>query len=79
MRNNSKTSNSLIRCIIWYTFDIGILAFGIPCWFTWFTLNFAPQFFPLIVILFPTIAMLEDLIAKAFMTEAEYAEYCNEV
>lgn len=77
--NPLNTSNSLTRRIIWYTFDVGILAFAIPCWFTWFTLKFAPQFFPLIAILFPAIAMVEDVIAKAVMTPEEYAEVRNEV
>ena len=70
----------MTRKILWNTFDL-LLAFAVPLYCVWFTGKHAhPAIFAMtLVLIMPTVAMIEGFCAKAFMTKAEYAEYCNEV
>ena len=70
----------MTRKILWNTFDL-LLAFAVPLYCVWYTSKYtrAEVLAATVILIMPTVAMIEGFCAKAFMTKAEYAEYCNEV
>lgn len=66
------------RTILWYAFDFALVALATVCCSLMFN-HPCPQTAVLGVLAFPVAAMVEQGVAKLYMTKKEYFEFCNEV
>jgi hypothetical protein len=68
---------SLTKRIVWEVFDLCVLAIAIPFTALWYTFNYAHPMMLVatFVLIYPTMAIVEDFLARAYWTKAEYALY----